>query len=105
MEEAYNRRAKEGIKMNAREKFGLEPDATTSRVKTKWQKWALTYHPDYGGSTEEFTKYLQEYKAALKESLTPVPCSVCKGSGRSTITKGFNTIEVSCPECRKNKNK
>ena len=86
--------------MNAREKFGLKHDATTSRVKTKWQKWALTYHPDYGGSTEEFTKYLREYKAALKESLTPIPCSVCKGSKRISKSSGFSSIKIDCPACK-----
>ena len=87
--------------MNAREKFGCDATATVSEVKKQWQKKALQHHPDQGdGDVLKFLKSKTQYFAALKESLTPIPCSVCKGTKRIKKTSGFSSIEVDCPRCK-----
>ena len=86
--------------MNHRKKFGLKSNATEAEVRAHWQRCALETHPDYGGSVKIFMYNKDLYHKALKESSTPIPCSVCKGSGRKKISSGFHTMEVSCPKCK-----
>lgn len=85
--------------MSALEKFGLGESATPDEVKSEWRKLAMIHHPDKGGDAAEFARLRSLYSAALAESLEPKQCNSCHGSGKVTQTRGFNSIQLPCPNC------
>lgn len=86
--------------MNAREKFGVDKEASVEDTKKHWQKTALINHTDYGGNVADFMQQQALYKAAIKEALQADICPFCKGSKRMTIVEGFTSMTLTCTHCK-----
>ncbi len=82
------------------EKLGLLPDATVSQVKDKYFELAKTLHPDHGGDAVKFHEMHLAYNAALAIASKPKICQPCGGRGKTTIRKGFATMDLMCQVCR-----
>lgn len=79
--------------------LGLPDTATPDEVKAKWRELAMIHHPDRGGNVVEFNEIRKAYKVALDEASQPKPCSGCNGTGKTKVTFGFNTVDVTCRFC------
>lgn len=79
--------------------LGLPDTATPDEVKAKWRELCMIHHPDRGGNPVEFDEIRRAYKQAYAEASEPKPCDACKGSGKTKVTHGFNSVEVTCRFC------
>lgn len=75
--------------------LNLTENYTDDELKTVYRKAAMRTHPDRNnGSTEAFARVTSAYSF-----LSNKVCSVCGGSGRTTVYDGPMKTEINCPEC------
>lgn len=79
--------------------LGLPDTATPDEVKAKWRELCMIHHPDRGGNPVEFDEIRRAYKQAYAEAGEPKVCAACNGSGKTRVTHGFNSVEVTCRFC------
>ena len=84
--------------MSAKTELGLEDTASQEVVKARWRELSLMHHPDRGGDISEFIRLREIYLRALAEK-----CSRCAGKGRILVQKGFSSLQIPCPLCKKHK--
>ena len=82
-------------------KLGLPQIATAAEVKSAYRRKAASEHPDKGGSASAFQDLNEAYEVAMRETVRPVRCSACEGSGKVAFAKaGFAAVERRCNACR-----
>jgi DnaJ-class molecular chaperone len=79
--------------------LGLPDTATPDEVKAKWRELCMVHHPDRGGNAVEFNEIRKAYKIAMDEASQPKPCCGCNGTGKTKVTYGFSTVDVTCRFC------
>ena len=85
--------------MNPFERLMLPPDATKAEVKRRFYELAQTAHPDAGGTVEQFVVLKEIYERALLIAEEVKLCPACQGRGKLKHTRGFASIELTCPAC------
>ena len=79
--------------------LGLPDTATPDEVKAKWRELCMVHHPDRGGNPVEFDEIRRAYKIAHAEASEPKVCNGCQGSGKTRVSHGFSSVEVTCHYC------
>lgn len=80
------------------EVLGVSTTATQEEIRIAYKRLAMKFHPDKGGSIEEFQRIKKAYEA-LKNRV----CPVCEGRGQIRERRGAFTKLVNCPKCWENK--
>lgn len=89
------------------ELLGLDPEkATETEVKRAYRTFAMSAHPDRGGSEERMKEFNLAYERCLEVVHERVdPKCVCFGFTRNPLCKvdhegkGTTTSDEQCPEC------
>jgi DnaJ-class molecular chaperone len=78
--------------------LGLASTATSSEIDKAYKRACMRFHPDRGGTNEDFIRISKAYKA-LKRRMNV--CPVCFGKGFTVRREGFFVVRVPCPRCWK----
>lgn len=70
-------------------------------LEAYWREKAPGWHPDHGGSAEDFAAKLAAYRT-VKAHFTDVEskCPACRGVGKTVEKYGFTVLHLVCSVCR-----
>jgi len=84
----------------AREILGVIcTDPFELEIKTRFRELAAQHHPDHGGDPAMFDQVRKAYDCLMAYARRTRKCTVCSGTGKVYLTRGFARVAVRCSAC------
>ena len=83
-------------------KFAVSQAQAPAVLRREWLRVALVLHPDHNPTdaraAEAFVEAKKQFDKARRIAQEE-PCSTCRGSGKTSLGRGFHTVSLDCVSC------